>query len=74
MLNQIKIGLKIRKDAVVQMPPELKKYNQMKATGLQLWAGGLQDQPHIWLEMLGVIEHTIELHKRLAKANQEARG
>jgi hypothetical protein len=55
MLNQRKAGLKIRPDEVVEMPPELKKYEQMKATGLPVWDGGLQDQPHIWLEMVGVI-------------------
>lgn len=52
------------------MPPELKKYRQMKATGLPVWAGGLQDQPHIWLEMVGVIEAIQAVFDNLARANQ----
>jgi hypothetical protein len=70
MLNEVAIGLKIRPDRVVQMPPELKKYRQMEVTGLPIWEGGLQDQPHIWLEMMGVIAHIIKVFENLAKANR----
>jgi hypothetical protein len=73
MLNEIKLGLKIRPENVVQMPPELKKFRQIEATGLPVWAGGLQDQPHIWLEMMGVITHIRQLFANLAKANTQER-
>lgn len=72
MLNEMKLGLKIRPENVVQMPPELKKARQMEATGLPVWDGGLQDQPHIWLEMLGVITHIRKVFDNLAKANQQS--
>jgi len=71
MLNQLKAGLKIRPNEVVEMPPELKKYKQMKATGLPVWPGGLQDQPHIWLEMIGVIVAVEAVFARLEKAGKE---
>jgi len=72
MLTQMSFGLKIRPDEVVEKPLELKKYQQMEATGLPMWAGGLQDQPHIWLEMMGVIRHMIEIRKNLARANKQS--
>jgi len=34
-----------------EKPDELKKYEQMKALGLPVWAEVCKDQPHIWLEM-----------------------
>lgn len=58
MLNQLKAGLKVPREERVEKPEELKKYEQMKKLGLPLVAGGIQDQPHIWLEMIGVIENT----------------
>ena len=70
MLNQRMAGLKIRPDEVVQKPPELKKFEQMEATGLPVWDGGLQDQPHIWLEMVGIIVMVKNTFKRLAEANK----
>ena len=45
----------------MEKPAELQKYEQMKVLGLQVWEGGLQDQPHIWLQMIGVIEATVRL-------------
>lgn len=42
----------------------------MKSTGLPVWAGGLQDQPHIWLEMIGVIEAVQTVFDNIARANQ----
>lgn len=70
MLNQIKAGLKIRPQDAVEIPPELRKYRQMKQTGLPLWEGGLQDQPHIWLEMLGVIESVVRTFDDLGRSNR----
>ena len=70
MLNQRRAGLKIRPDEVVQKPPELVKYEQMLVTGLPMWDGGLQDQPHIWLHMLGVIVNMVTLQETLAKASE----
>ena len=70
MLNQIRAGLKVKVEDQVPKPPELEKYEQMRVTGLPLVAGGLQDQPHIWLQMVGVISKTLELFDTLARKSQ----
>jgi hypothetical protein len=44
----------------------------MKALGLPLWAGGVQDQPHIWLEEIGIIENTIKLFDAMNRASQQS--
>jgi len=69
MLNQRKAGLKIRPEEVAEKPPELIKYEQMKVTGLPIWAGGLQDQPHIWLLMMGVIHNTLTIFEVIDRAS-----
>jgi hypothetical protein len=61
MLNQIRAELKVAPEDRHEKPDELKKYEQMKALGLPVWAGGVQDQPHIWLEMIGIIENTLKV-------------
>lgn len=50
----------------MEKPAELRKYEQVKALGLPVWEGGLQDQPHIWLEQIGVIEATARLFEAMA--------
>lgn len=42
----------------------------MKETGLPLVAGGVMDQPHIWLEQLGVIRNVINLFDAMARASE----
>jgi hypothetical protein len=71
MLNQLKAGLRVAPDERQEKPDELKKYEQMKALGLPVWAGGVQDQPHIWLEMIGVIENTMKLFETLARTSEQ---
>lgn len=70
MLNQVNAGLKIRPENVVQKPPELRKFEQMETLGLPLWEGGLQDQPHIWLELIGVILRVRDIYRAPAKASK----
>lgn len=72
MLNLLKAGLKVAPDERQDKPDELKKYEQMKALGLPVWAGGIQDQPHIWLEMVGVIENTIKLFEVMSRASEQS--
>jgi len=61
MIHQQLAGIRLAPEDLAPKPDELKKYEQMKETGLSLVAGGLQDQPHIWLLMLKVIKDTIVL-------------
>jgi hypothetical protein len=73
MLNQLKAGLKVRVEERVEKPAELVKYQQMKSTGLPLWAGGVQDQPHIWLYQVLVIEDVIEVFRKLDEASRPSK-
>jgi hypothetical protein len=61
MLNQLRAGLEVAPEERFGKPDELKKYEQMKALGIPVLAGGVQDQPHIWLEMVGVIENMLKI-------------
>lgn len=61
MIQQQNAGIRLAPDDVAEKPYELKKYEQMKETGLPLVAGGVQDQPHIWLAMLGTIRNTLKI-------------
>ena len=44
----------------------------MKATGLPVWEGGLQDQPHIWLGQYGLIDKTFRLFEAIRLASEAA--
>lgn len=48
-------------DPMPGKPEALEKYEQCKELGLPLVAGGLQDQPHIWLLEVGVIRNVLEI-------------
>jgi hypothetical protein len=65
MLNQLAAGLRLAPEERYEMPPELRKYYQMQETGLAIWEGGLDDQPHIWLQMLGVLSSTVKTFEAL---------
>jgi hypothetical protein len=39
----------LKPESVPEKPDALRLYDQCKSTGLPLVAGGLLDQPHIWL-------------------------
>lgn len=77
MLNQLRAGLKVAPEERVGKPDELKKYEQMKALGIPVWAGGVQDQPHIWLEMVSIISNflkIVELANTSAQPQQPKEG
>lgn len=59
-INELKNGL--RKD-VLPKPETLRRYELVKSTGLPLIAGGLLDQPHIWIMQWEVIEAVLEIFK-----------
>lgn len=73
MLNQLAAGLRLSVEERYEMPPELRKFYQMEATHLSVWEGGLEDQPHIWLLMLGVLSNTVKTFEAL-RDQQNARA
>lgn len=66
-INELKDGL--RKD-LLPKPAELSLYEMVKSTGLPLVAGGLLDQPHIWLMQWEVIESVKSLYDMLDEQAQ----
>lgn len=72
MLNQLRAGLRVAPEERFSKPDELKKYEQMKALGIPVWAGGVQDQPHIWLLEFSVIDNFVRLQETLNRASQQA--
>jgi hypothetical protein len=64
-LNMLQEGMKVD---IPEKPEALEKYEQCLELGLPLVAGGLQDQPHIWLLEIGVIRNVLQI-QALAKQN-----
>jgi hypothetical protein len=46
---QNELRMKLVPEVIYEKPPELIYYEQQQLTGLPLWAGGLMDQPHLWM-------------------------
>lgn len=63
VLNAVKMGAATE----IPEPPEaLVRYRQCQITGLPLVAGGLMDQPHIWLMEMSIVIEVTQLFERLA--------
>jgi len=58
-LNEVKAGLSFPKG--VEKPEELILYEQITELGIPVVAGGIEDQPHIWLVICGVIRHELQV-------------
>ncbi len=65
--NEIQAGLKAK---LPSKPDELIRYEMCKEMGIPLVAGGVMDQPHIWLLQYGLIKNTIALFDAIADANR----
>lgn len=64
-MNEVRMGLTTK----IPEPPEaLVRWHQCQTTGLPLVAGGLLDQPHIWLRELAVV---IEISTLFERINRE---
>lgn len=48
-------------------PDELVVYELIQSTGLPLIAGGLVDQPHIWMMMWEVIDGTVKMFDHIER-------
>jgi hypothetical protein len=66
-LNEVKAGAR----GAGKLPPKpdaMILYEKCKSTGLPLRAGGLLDQPHIWLLEWEVVDNTVKAMERLSEA------
>lgn len=63
-LNEIRSGLRTQP---AEKPYELILYEQMQEMHVPLVAGGLLDQPHIWLQQYAVVRNVKALFEKLAE-------
>lgn len=66
----MKMGLGVKK-----MPPKpkaLTEYERCKELGLPLFAGGVQDQPYLWLQEVAVVIEQKTLFELLERRNAES--
>ena len=61
-LNEYRLGVTGK---VPKKPDEVGIYEQVKATGLPLIAGGYADQPYVWLEIFAVVGSLMTLYETL---------
>lgn len=67
-LNEIAEGLK--PSAIPEKPEALALYDACKTMNTPLIAGGVMDQPHIWLMEYQVCDHERERFRRLQEINR----
>lgn len=70
-LNELKEGLR---QTVPEPPEALVYWRQCRALGIPLVAGGLLEQPHIWLLELAIVkevEDTFEIANALAQEQEQ---
>ncbi len=53
----------------LEKPGELTLFEQVREMGIPLVAGGLMDQPHIWVMVYGVIRNQLLLWEAISGAN-----
>lgn len=54
------------------MPDNIIEAQIVKETGMMFYAGGLNDQPYIWLMQITATLSQMELHEKLRKAAADA--
>lgn len=69
-LNEVKAGLGTR---LPEKPTALILYEQTKEMGIPLVAGGVEDQPHIWLEMYAICMQKTKLWETIEENNRRNR-
>ncbi len=67
-LNEIEMGLK--PNPMPEKPEALVLFEQCNKMGIPLVAGGIRDQPHIWLMEYAVCAQEYELWNALREANR----
>jgi len=70
-MNMLQEGLNT---PIPEKPVALEKYEQCLALELPLVAGGLQDQPHIWLLEVGVIKNVQTIQALSTSGESDAKS
>jgi hypothetical protein len=58
--NEIRANIKINPEDVIEKPEALVRYEQSKDLGIPYVAGGVLDQPYIWMQEHGVIQQFLK--------------
>ena len=66
-LNEVKLGARSK---APERPEEFVQYEIMQRFNLPLVAGGLMDQPWLWLQTQQIISEEIELQRILENASK----
>ncbi len=53
--NEIRAGVKPKPEEYIPRPEALRRYDMAKSLGVPYVAGGLEDQPYLWMQEHGVI-------------------
>ena len=72
-INEIKAQIRSADKMPVE-PEAMYLYKRCKSMGIPLVAGGVMDQPHIWLIEWNVIENQITMMESLPSLNGDANG
>ena len=56
--------------SIPDKPEALILYEQTRTLGVPLFAGGVVDQPHIWMQAYKVIDDTVKVFEALERANE----
>lgn len=67
-LNEIKMGLRSN---IPDKPEALVFYERCRVLGLPLVAGGVLDQPYIWLQELAIVIEQVDLFTILENRSQQ---
>ena len=67
-MNEVRAGIRSK---VPYKPEKLRVYEAVKESGLPLLAGGLMDQPYIWIAIFEVVNQEITLHDILESASKQ---
>lgn len=54
--NEVRLNIKIKPEDIVEKPEALVRYEQARDLGIPYVAGGLLDQPYIWMQEHGIIK------------------
>jgi hypothetical protein len=58
----------------IHKPEVLIRYEQVRAMGIPLVAGGLVDQPYLWLKEFAIITQIVQVFEAIAERNRMQKG
>jgi hypothetical protein len=72
-IAEVKAGAASPK-SIPDKPEELILYEQTRTLGVPLFAGGVVDQPHIWMQVYKVIDDTVKVFEAIEQGYSQSRN